>query len=249
MRPSVQSSTASGRRGRSDGPPHVILFASARSAASVEAAALAGPDLVVIDLEHSVPPEQKESSRADLVDLVDRARRLVPQVAVRVNAAGTDWFVDDVRAASASGCDVVVLPHASAPDVHRLRNLLRERASGETSAGLLSVWMMLERVRDVLAVRSVIRHATPDAVVIGYLDLCTDLGLPFSVSHAEVDGLRSLVADAARGAGVLAVDGVVPSGHLDVEGECRRSVEAGFDARALYVPDQAAACRRAFERG
>ncbi|MGL5816813.1 MAG: aldolase/citrate lyase family protein [Phycicoccus sp.] len=243
----VQSSTTSGPHGHVGVPPHVVLFASARSVATVDAAALAGPDVVVIDLEHSVPPEQKVSSRAGLPALVERARPLVAQVAVRVNAAGTSWFVDDVRAASDSRCDVVVLPRAGAPDVLRLRNLLREVATDEPGAAPPSVWMMLERVRDVLAVRSVIRRAAPDAVVLGYLDLCTDLGLPFSVSHAEVEGLRALVAAAARDADLLAVDGVVPSGHLDVEGECRRSVDAGFGARTLYVPDQVVPCRRAFE--
>jgi citrate lyase subunit beta/citryl-CoA lyase len=72
---------------------------------------------VIIDLEDAVPAQAKTEARATVAAWLSTER----PVYVRVNAAGTEWHGEDVRAVAREGLRGLVLPKAQ--DVHRLSQL------------------------------------------------------------------------------------------------------------------------------
>src|SRR5688500_16516322 len=94
-----------------------LLFLPASNARAIVKAREAGADLVVLDLEDAVKPEDKVLARAAAVDAV---RQPWPMpVAIRLNGIASAWFDDDVAAVRDSNADLVVLPRAESADAIR----------------------------------------------------------------------------------------------------------------------------------
>src|SRR5690348_15363179 len=87
-----------------------VLFLPASNPRAIAKARVAEADLVVLDLEDAVKPEDKEAARAAAVEAV--ATPWPVPVAIRVNGAGTRWHVGDLQAVASSKADFAVVPRA-----------------------------------------------------------------------------------------------------------------------------------------
>jgi citrate lyase subunit beta/citryl-CoA lyase len=88
-----------------------ILFLPASNPRAIAKAREAGADLVVLDLEDAVKPDDKVLARAAAVDAT---RQPWPMpVAIRLNHARTAWYDEDVEAVRHSRADALVVPRAS----------------------------------------------------------------------------------------------------------------------------------------
>ncbi len=94
-------------------------------------------DEIVIDLEDSVPADQKDDARRAVVDALGQDEWAAATVSVRVNATSSPWFEDDLRALGSAGgrLDSVIVPKAENPgELQRVAELLaaggRERPVG-----------------------------------------------------------------------------------------------------------------------
>ncbi|MDQ2755165.1 MAG: CoA ester lyase [Actinomycetota bacterium] len=194
-------------------------------------------DTVILDLEDAVAPGDKDGARAAVeADL----SALGGQVFVRVNAADTPWFAEDVAMLHRVGHRLVMLPKATgAADLDPLEGL--------------RVLALCETARGVLHAEEIAAHPACEAVMWGGEDLVADLGGRRSRGddgryHPVVEHARTCVLLAAGAAGKTAVDGV----HLDiadVQGLRRESLEAmdvGFGAKACIHPSHVAVIREAF---
>lgn len=194
-------------------------------------------DAVLLDLEDAVAPDAKDTAR----DAVAAALpTLGGRVLVRVNAADTPWFADDVAMLRAAGHRAVMLPKVVAPqDLDGLEGF-EVLAICETAAG-------------VLAAPAIARHDCCTALMWGGEDLIADLGGRASRDaqrryYPVVEHARSTVLLAAAAAGKVAVDSV----HIDIgdlEGlarESREAVDVGFGAKACVHPSHVPVIRDAF---
>ena len=185
-----------------------LLFVPGNRPELAAKAPRSNPDAVVLDLEDAVPPAAKAESRDAVRAAADE---LVGQVAVcvRVNPPGSPWFDDDM-AALPDGLTAVVVPKAE-------------------SALPLDVPVVagIETVRGVLDAREVLQGPVV-ACYFGAEDYVADLGGARTDSNDEVAVARSLVAMAARVAGVPALDMVT----LDFK-DATRFVREARQARAL----------------
>lgn len=193
-------------------------------------------DAVILDLEDAVAPEAKAAARAALAGCdLDPAATIV-----RVNAAGTPWFADDVAAVRAGGFTTVMLAKAETPEaVRALEGLvviaLCESPLGVENAGLLAT------------------EPSVVALMWGAEDLVAALG---GTSSRRQDGTyrdyaryaRSRVLIAAGAHGKAAYDAV----HLDIADEAGLAAEAadaaasGFAGTACIHPSQVAVVRSAY---
>ena len=83
-----------------------------------------GADVIVLDLEYTVPPKNKESARAGLSAQIAQLAAASAQVFVRVDRA-TRWA--DVRAAISRGLTGIVLPSPEEPaDIAEIDGLITE---------------------------------------------------------------------------------------------------------------------------
>ena len=211
-----------------------LLFLPASNPRAIAKARQAGADLVVLDLEDAVKPEDKAAARKAAIEAV--ATEWPVPVAIRINGIGTEWHSLDLDAVARSKADFVVVPRAiSAHLVHDV---------AETVAR--PVLAMIETASGVLAAAEIARECA--GLIAGTNDLRADLRLPLDATREPISASLQLIVLAARAAGIAAFDGVFnglddPDGFVSEAEDGRR---LGFDGKSLIHPNQIEPCHEAF---
>ncbi len=165
---------------------------------------------------------------------------------MRVNAPGSGWHDEDLRAAARANPDAVVVPKVnSADDVRAVdRALDLGGADGDTA-----IWAMIETPTGVLRAAEIATAAERlTALVLGTNDLAKELGAASVPGRAPLLGALSSCVLAARAAGRSVLDGVY-NDVRDAEGfeaECVQARQFGFDGKTLIHPGQIEICHRVF---
>lgn len=214
-------------------------------------AATVPADMLILDLEDSVAPAQKERGRAGAVEALRAHPYQEHFRTVRVNAAGSPWALDDLLAVVAGAGDRLqglVLPKVeSVATLHWADVLLTqlERRHGLPRLSLdiqIETAVGLERVGELVRASDRLR-----ALHLGAGDLSATLGLPGLVigeEAADAAGLwaavRTRLLVAGRSAGLLVIDG--PYARFRDPDGLRRTAEVaaglGFDGKWAIHPDQ-----------
>lgn len=211
-----------------------LLFLPASNPRAIARARALNADLVVLDLEDAVKPDEKVAARKAAVEAV--ANAWDKPVAIRINGVGTSWHSLDLDAAARSRADVVIVPRAiSAHLVHGIVETVSK-----------PVLAMIETAAGVLAAPAIAQ--TCAGLIAGTNDLRSDLRLPLDATREPISASLQMIVLAARAAGVAAFDGVFnslddPEGFVSEAEEGRR---LGFDGKSLIHPNQIEACHRAF---
>ena len=211
-----------------------ILFLPASNPRAIAKAREAGADLVVLDLEDAVKPDDKDLARKSAVEAVTEPWPM--PVAIRINGVGTRWHSLDLDAVARSEASFVVVPRAiSAHLVRDVAETVRK-----------PVLAMIETAAGVLAAGD-IAHVCA-GLISGTNDLRADLRLPLGASREPISTALQMTVLAARAAGIAVFDGVFNSLE-DAEGfitEAAAGRRLGFDGKSLIHPNQIAPCHRAF---
>ena len=211
-----------------------VLFLPASNSRAIVKAREAGADLVVLDLEDAVKPENKLVARKAAVEAI--ADSWAMPVAIRVNGVGTEWHSLDLDAVAASNADFVVVPRAVS--AHLVGDV------GKTVGK--PVLSMIETAAGVLAAAAIAEVCA--ALIAGTNDLRSDLRLPLDANREPISASLQMIVLAARAAGIACFDGVFnrlddEEGFLRQAGEGRR---LGFDGKSLIHPNQIAPCHQTF---
>lgn len=178
------------------------------------------PDAVVLDLEDAVAPSDKADARRALVNH-GSLRVEGSTVLVRVNAPGSPWFEDDLRAVLDSDAAGVVVPKAESPAwVSSLAQRVAERSPASVLVVGIETAAGVDNAKDVLA-------AGAGAAYFGAEDFIADMGGRRSKDGLEVLYARSQVALAGRLAGVPMIDQAVV--NLEDDDGFRRDAANGRD--------------------
>lgn len=217
-----------------DGLGCALLFLPASNPRAIAKAREAGSDLVVLDLEDAVKPEDKVAARDAAFEAV--ATQWPMPVAIRINGVGSEWHSLDLDSAARSAADLVVVPRAIS--AHLVSNV--RKAVGKP------VLAMIETAAGVLAAAEIAPETA--GLIAGTNDLAADLRLPPNAGRAPLQTALQTIVLAARAAGVAVFDGV----FNDLENAPGLTAEAeegrrlGFDGKSLIHPNQIEPCRRAF---
>jgi citrate lyase subunit beta/citryl-CoA lyase len=211
-----------------------ILFLPASNPRAIAKAREAGSDLVVLDLEDAVKPEDKAAARVAAIEAL--AVDWPMPVAIRINSIGTEWHGEDLVTVTHCDPDLVVVPRVE--DREEL-TFVRTQTGKPIAA-------MIETAKGVLAVESLTHDAV--ALIAGTNDLRADLRLPLDSSRDPISLSLQMIVLAGRAAGIAVFDGVFnrlddPDGFL-AEAAAGRAL--GFDGKSLIHPDQIEPCHRAF---
>ncbi len=210
------------------------LFVPGNRPERFDKACTAGADVVIVDLEDAVAPGDKASAREALRAWLSPAK----PVFVRINAADTSWFADDLALVALPGVAGIVLPKAEAAaplsELHRRAPDARLVPLIETAAGL---W----NAHAVASVPGVER------VAFGSVDFQLDLGI--TGEGEELLFARSQLVLVSRVAGRAApIDGVTVA--LDdpvvLAEDVARARRLGFGAKLCIHPKQVAAVNAGF---
>ena len=208
-----------------------LLFLPASNPRAIAKAREAGADMVVLDLEDAVKPEDKDEARDAAVAAVEEAWP-VP-VAIRVNGIGTQWHAADLEAAGKSKADVIVVPRVQAVEDVRPIEGKPVLAMIETASGVIAAPQVAQACAGLIA---------------GTNDLRADLRLPLGGGRESISAALQWIVLSARAGGVIAIDGVF-NGLDDESGllaEAREGRALGFDGKSLIHPRQIAPCHEAF---
>src|SRR5438874_1662406 len=211
-----------------------ILFLPAFNPRAIAKAREAGADLVVLDLEDAVKPDDKSAARKAAVKAV--AEEWPAPVAIRINGVGTGWHSLDVDAVARSEADLAVVPRAIS--AHLVSGLAKTIGK--------PVLAMIETAAGVLAAAEIAQACA--GLIAGTNDLRADLRLPLDATREPISASLQMIVLAARAAGVAAFDGVF-NGLEDPDGflrEAEAGRRLGFDGKSLIHPDQVAPCHQAF---
>jgi citrate lyase beta subunit len=211
-----------------------LLFLPASNPRAIDKARGTGADLVILDLEDAVKPQDKVTARKAAVAAVGSEWPM--PVAIRINGVGSDWHSLDVDAVARSSADYLVVPRAIS--AHLVR--------GMAEAADKPVLAMIETAAGVLAAPEIAHNCA--GLIAGTNDLRADLRLPLDATRVPISASLQLIVLAARAAGVAAFDGVFnrlddPDGFAAEAEEGRR---LGFDGKSLIHPNQIEPCNRAF---
>jgi citrate lyase subunit beta / citryl-CoA lyase len=211
-----------------------ILFLPASNPRAIMHARESDADLVILDLEDAVKPEDKDTARKAAIDAI--AEPWPMPVAIRINGVGNQWHGPDLVAIAHAQVDLVVMPRVE--DKEELTFVRKQ--SGKPVAA------MIETARGVLAAPEVTRDAA--ALIAGTNDLAADLRLPRGVGREPLQTALQSIVLAGRAQGIAVFDGVFNSIDDD-EGflaEAAEGRQLGFDGKSLIHPKQIALCHAAF---
>jgi citrate lyase subunit beta / citryl-CoA lyase len=226
----------------------ILHFVPYASEEMLRKALMLKADALVLDLEDSVTPDNKDAARTTIVEWLKHVDFGPRERIVRINPLDSKWGTTDVETTMAGRPDGYLVPKAS--DVSELRKLdkrisILERSHGYP-AGSVGILPIIETPAGVLNVREIAlcRRVVAICGGRGGLDMAAALGA-WRVRDDRGDlleifrltGILCLLA--ATAAGIQPIDSVLLLGDLErMHRECRESAEMGCTGWITIHPSQ-----------
>lgn len=235
-----------------------LLFVPGDSEKKLERGFSSGADVVIVDLEDSVSPDNKAHARGVSADFIASHRRETrAAIYVRVNDLATGLTDDDLKAIIPIAPDGIMLPKSnSGADVQHLSAKLRvhEAENGLADGAIRIIPIITETAAGVLATGS---YAGASPRIAGLTWGAEDLSAAIGARATRDDAgrytdvfrlARAMTVLGAAAADVAAIDTVFVN-FRDAEGlraECLDAERDGFTAKMAIHPAQVAVINEAF---
>jgi len=213
-------------------------------------------DVIMLDLEDSVPVPEKEKARAEVVRVLQAGAWAGQVRAYRINAMDTPFAyrdVIDVVEAAGQWVDVIVVPKVNDPaEIKALDYLLSQIELRMGLSNRIGLEASIETAEGMLRVGEIaLSSSRLEALVFGVADYSASLSVKSKgvSGHGEAEGFYpghrwhfplSRMVMAAKAAGLAAID--APYGNYkDPDGlreSCLLSAGLGYDGKWAIHPDQ-----------
>jgi citrate lyase subunit beta/citryl-CoA lyase len=225
----------------------------------IQTAMTEGADAIILDIEDSCPIAEKETGRVFARDCLSKVKEKHIGVFVRVNSLETGLTPIDISYVVAKGLDGVMLAKTeTAQDIESVDKLITEQ---ENRKGLdqrsVAIIALIETPKGVLSVQEIIRASSRvNAVAFGAGDYSREMGAGMGVTKLSPEEYwpsilfaRSVIATAARAAGIDAIDTPFFGLVIDLKGlvvETEKSKLLGFSGKQLTHPRHVAPVNQTF---
>jgi citrate lyase subunit beta/citryl-CoA lyase len=231
-------------------PRRSVLFMPGSNTRAVEKAKTLPVDGVILDLEDSIAPNEKDAARGQLVKSAKAGGFGKRELFIRTNAIDTPWFADDFSAAAHAGCDAVVVPKVSTP---QQIEMLGQRLLDMHAPTPMRLWIMIETPLAIfnapmLAATARDSETRLAGFIVGTNDLSKETRARIVPGRAPMLSWLSNCVLAAHAYNVDILDSVYndianTNGFAE---ECAQGRDLGFDGKTLIHPSQIDACNAAF---
>jgi citrate lyase subunit beta / citryl-CoA lyase len=218
-----------------------LIFVPGNNARFVEKAKTLTADIICLDLEDSVPANEKSSARKIIADALAHKEDYQSSVYVRTNSVESGLVSEDLAAAVRAGLDGVVVPKVN--DDREIMDIVKQISSLESaSRPSVNIMPSIETAKGVV---NAYRIATADdrinCLVFGVFDFLHDMKLdydehdPTGYSYA-----RAKIPVDARAAGIDAIDAIWQKIE-DLDGLARDATTArllGYSGKSIIHPSQ-----------
>ena len=198
------------------------------------------PDGIILDLEDAVSPAEKEDTRYVVRNALRSIDFFGAERMVRINQG--EMGLKDLEYIIPHNVHLILIPKVeSAKEVKSINQRIAEISKNCDRKMLVFLMPIIESGRGVLKALE-IAEASKNivALAIGLEDYTADLGVPRTEEGRESIFARSMIVNAARAAGVQAIDTV----YSDVGNEAglresvREAKALGFDGKGCIHPRQ-----------
>lgn len=219
----------------------------------IEKAAASNADLVFLDLEDSVAPNEKVASRAKVIHALKTLDWGKKTRAVRINDLETEFAYQDIISIveeAGDYLDIIIIPKVkSAKDVWWVDVLLSQVEKRLHRARRTGLEVLVEEVEAMLNVEEIARASSRlEALIFGHIDYSASQGIDPILAGNDLDTYpgdlwhyaRNKVTIAARAAAIDAIDGPYldfknPTGYRR---ECTRAKASGMVGKWAIHPNQ-----------
>lgn len=198
------------------------------------------PDCIILDLEDSVPPHEKDKARIIVRNALRMADFQGAERNVRINS-GEDGFTD-LEFIIAQNVHAILIPKVESCDqIVRINNTINEILKVCGREEPVFIIPIIESAHGVLNALEIAESSSNIiGLTIGLEDYTADLGINKTITGEESFFARSMVLHAAKAAGIQALDSV--HGDFRDEKSLRRSVREskalGFVGVGCIHPNQ-----------
>jgi len=218
-----------------------LLFVPGSREELLEKAARYPADVLCLDLEESVLPDEKPRARELVAAGIAKLSQAGRTVQVRLNSIQSEETKADLAAVAQPGLSSVLLAKTQAPqDVRDVDVLLREQElAHEIKPGTIDLTVAIESAQALLRCEAISRASTRlVALMLGAEDFTFDMGVERSRNGRELDHARSVIATCARAANLYALDTPWPeiAGIDDLLADASRARSAGFTGKYVIHP-------------
>ena len=219
------------------------LYASGSNPVNMIQAVFYNEDMLIYDMEDSVPASEKDAARLLIYQMLKEHRPKDKYVVIRVNGIYSEYLEDDLQAAVRANPDCIRIPKVEY--AREVQNISRRIAEIEEKVGLevgkIELICNIESYMGVLNARE-IAESDPRVVALATAaeDLTASLKAQRTKKGLEVFYARNAVLMACRSAGIDALD-IVFSDINDKEGleeDTALAKNLGFDGKTCIHPRQ-----------
>ena len=232
-------------------PLRTLLSVPGNRQNMIEKAGSLPTDVLVLDLEDSVPAAEKANARAMVRDAVTGPILKGQRVFVRINSIGSGLMEDDLEAVITPGIDGINIPKPNSADDIKKVEAIVERLEKERGIekGHIKLTPWVETAKGLINAFE-IASASPRIVgiIFGAEDFTLDTGMQRTEGGEELLYPRTMVVVAAKAADVIAID--TPYNNFkDDEGlimEATLARKLGFEGKYIIHPSQIEPVNQAF---
>ncbi len=210
-------------------PTRTLMFVPSNRANMVEKAKGTPADVIVLDLEDAVPPNEKAAARETIRASIESLHSAGKTVHVRINNLETTLTRDDLAAVIGPGVQALLYPKAqSGQEIRDLDVLIREREYHKegVTPGDTALIPMIETAKAVLRCEDIAKASSRIVgLALGGEDYCADIGVPRTNEGRELEHIRRVMIHVCIAYGIRPLDGIYA-----VLGD-----EPGLRADAAYV--------------
>ena len=206
-------------------------------------------DIVCLDLEDSVPDDQKITARNLIKSALKSKKSYHSFVFVRTNSPESGKIPLDLDKIIQKGIDGIVVPKVNnVAELKKIQNILT-RLEKTRKLDKIQIIPSIESAQGVVNAYSIASFGKRvPAIVFGVFDLLNDLGIKYTKdSQAEQYSRRKIPVD-ARAAGVAAIDAIWQDLKDDkgFKNDCKTGKNLGYAGKSIIHPDQIPIVHKSF---
>lgn len=220
-----------------------FMFVPGNNKKFIDKAKSLNADIICLDLEDSVPVNDKESARQMIAEALEVRSEFKGEVYVRTNSFASGIIHEDLKAVIRKGISGVVIPKVN--DSNEVTELSKWIADLEheysIKEGTVEMMPSIESAKGVVNAYK-IADASPrvSALVFGVFDFLFDMGLEYVEDGIEYSYARAKVPVDATAAGVYAIDSVWQKID-DLDGlikDATIGMRLGYKGKSIIHPSQ-----------
>tara|TARA_Y100000590_G_scaffold171885_1_gene196583 strand:+ start:1734 stop:2621 length:888 start_codon:yes stop_codon:yes gene_type:complete len=209
------------------------------------------PDVVIPDLEDSVPNAEKDDAREKVAGIVEEFTKAGFRVIPRINSLNSGYGKQDLQALVGPNIWGINVGKTDRPeDILELDSIITDLESGaQVKNGTIKLIPYIESAMALINAYS-IAIASPRVIglAFGAEDFTKDMGIERTDAGQEIDYPRYVVAVAARAANVMAFDtpNVNFRDEIGLELDIKKAISVGYTGKFAIHPAQIESINRLF---